>query len=73
MIEAVLFTFTVTVEVALTLLAGIVAVMVAGVLAVTCGAVNSPDAVMTPMLLLQFTEATTDPPAVAEHWLVCRD
>jgi hypothetical protein len=61
-----------TADNALTLLAGMVAVMVAGVLAVTCGAVNSPDAEMTPMLLLQFTEATTDPFAAAEHWLVCR-
>ena len=41
--------------------------MVAWVLVVTCGAVNSPEIEMVPILLLQFTRMVLDPLAAAMH------
>src|SRR5271166_193847 len=70
---ALLFTLTVTVVLAVMLLTWVVAVTVAWVEAVTCGAVNPPEAEMTPMLLLQFTAVVGEPLAKALHWLFCRD
>ncbi len=67
-----LFTFTVTPAVAVTLVTWVVAVMVACVLAVTWGAVNSPEIEMLPILLLQFTRIVLEPFATALHWLLCR-
>ena len=64
---AVLFTFTVTGAEALTLPTTVVAVMVATVLEVTCGAVNRPEMEMVPMLLAQVTAMVLDPLAIATH------
>ena len=63
----VLFTFTVTVELAVTPVTCVTAVMVAWVAAVTCGAVNRPDSEMVPMLLLQLTRVVLAPLARAMH------
>src|ERR1035438_5301657 len=68
----VLFTFTVTVEVPVTLDTCVTAVMVAWVLAVTCGAVNRPAIQMLPILRVQFTVVVPAPFAVAMHWLFWR-
>src|SRR5271166_3974623 len=70
---ALLFTLMVTVAFAVMPLTWVVAVMVAVVVAVTCGAVNPPEAETTPMLLLQFTAVVGAPLAKALHWLFCRD
>lgn len=67
-----MFTFTVTDDVPVTLDTCVTAVMMAWVLAVTCGAVNNPAAEMLPILLLQFTVVVVLPFAVATHWLFCR-
>lgn len=64
---AVLFTFTVTDDVPVTLDTCVTAVMVAWVLDVTWGAVNSPAVEIVPMLLLQFTVVVLLPFAVARH------
>jgi hypothetical protein len=64
---AVLFTFTVTDDVAVTLDTCVTAVMMAWVLAVTWGAVNNPAAEILPILLLQFTVVVLLPFAVARH------
>lgn len=69
---AVLFTFTVTDVVPVTLEICVTAVMVAWVLDVTWGAVNRPAAEMVPILLLQSTVVVKLPFAVAIHWLFCR-
>src|SRR5664279_385980 len=69
---AVLFTFTVTDELAVTPVTCVTAVMRAWVAAVTCGAVNRPDTEMVPMLLLQLTRVVLAPLARAMHWLLCR-
>src|SRR5271165_275124 len=70
---AVLFTLTVTMAFAVMPLTWVVAVTVACVAAVTCGAVNPPEAETTPIVLLQFTVVVGAPLAKALHWLFCRD
>lgn len=68
-----LLTLTVTVDEPVALPTWVTALMVAVVLEVTCGAVNPPAALMTPILLLQLTALVAEPLAKAVHWLLCRD
>ena len=72
-IGAVLLTLMPTVAEPLTLVTCVVAVMVAWVATGTAGAVNWPDADITPIVLVQLTALVTLPLAVAVHRLFCSD